>query len=183
MEYKTYLTDEFLLKEFEDLKARISNDLDGTGTTTSGKTKKSLRVEQVKDNYTTITTLYGRNHFATVETGRQAGNIPKNFVEIIREWADKKGLQPRQITPYKRKPSDKWQPKYTPEERARNQMAGAIAFKIKKKGSLLNRTGGRFDIFTNNINITLDRIGIGVHELLISELKEVLQNYFLTDIT
>ena len=53
--------------------------------------------------------------------------------------------------PYKRKPSAKWQPKYTPEERGLQAMASAIARTIEKSGTSLYRSGGRKDIFTNVI--------------------------------
>ena len=76
---------------------------------------------------------------------------------IIKEWAIAKkiGLNP---IAYTRQPSDKWQPKYTPEERALNAFAGAVAHKIATEGSKLYRDGGRADIYSEEIQKTMDKI-------------------------
>jgi hypothetical protein len=94
--------------------------------------------------------IWARRYFRGVEQGRAGGAVPRNFTSIIRQWILDKGLTPSAI-PYKRKPSAKWQPKYTPEERGLRQMASAIAHTIEKSGTSLYRRGGRQDIFTNVI--------------------------------
>ena len=124
----------------------MRQNLASTGTNASGRTSASLRVE-VDDVGGRI---YGRRYFRGVEQGRAGGAVPRNFTSIIRQWILDKGLTIQAIQ-YKRQPSAKWQPKYTPEERGLRQMASAIAHTIEKSGTSLYRKGGRTDIFTNVI--------------------------------
>lgn len=129
-------------KMVEEMRANLAS----TGTNASGRTSASLRVEVDA----TGGRIYGRRYFRGVEQGRAGGRVPRNFTSIIRQWILDKGLTPSAI-PYKRKPSAKWQSKYTPEERGLRQMASAIAYTIEKSGTSLYRSGGRKDIFTNVI--------------------------------
>ena len=124
----------------------MRQNLASTGTNASGRTSASLRVEVDA----TGGRIYGRKYFRGVEQGRAGGRVPRNFQSIIRQWILDKGLTYSAI-PYKRQPSAKWQPKYTPEERGLRQMASAIAHAIEKSGTSLYRSGGRKDIFTNVI--------------------------------
>lgn len=126
--------------------AEMRDNLANTKTNASGRTSASLRV--VITN--TGGEIWGRRYFRGVEQGRAGGNVPRNFTSIIEQWIIDKGLTYSAI-PYKRKPSAKWQPKYTPEERGLRQMASAIAHTIEKSGTSLYRRGGRKDIFTNVI--------------------------------
>ena len=77
------LADEFIKKEMQDCVNRIAARLDATGTTASGKTRDSLHLEAQEGVYT----IFGRDYFSTVETGRKAGKVPKNMTAIIKEWA------------------------------------------------------------------------------------------------
>lgn len=126
--------------------AEMRDNLASTGTNASGRTSASLRVVMTN----TGGQIWGRRYFRGVEQGRAGGRVPRNFRSIIRQWILDKGITPSAI-PYKRKPSAKWQPKYTPEERGLRQMASAIAHTIEKSGTSLYRKGGRTDIFTNVI--------------------------------
>lgn len=126
--------------------AEMRDNLAKTKTNASGRTSASLRVVMTN----TGGEIWGRRYFRGVEQGRAGGNVPRNFTSIIRQWIIDKGLT-YQAIPYKRKPSAKWQPKYTPEERGLRQMASAIAHTIEKSGTSLYRSGGRKDIFTNVI--------------------------------
>lgn len=126
--------------------AEMRENLAKTNTNASGRTSASLRVVMTD----TGGEIWGRRYFRGVEQGRAGGAVPRNFTSIIRQWIIDKGLTSQAI-PYKRKPSDKWQPKYTPEERGLRQMASAIAHTIEKSGTSLYRSGGRKDIFTNVI--------------------------------
>lgn len=155
---------DFVKTEFDRCAQAIAQRLDDTRTTASGRTKASLRVEAIEQTFT----LLGRHPFATVETGRQAGKVPINFLEILKQWAvDKQiSLEPIQYT---RIPSDRWQPKYTPEERALNQFAGAVAHKIRTEGSRLHRSGGRADIYSEEIERTIKNITEGMRALVKSQ--------------
>ena len=138
------LVTDFVKTEFDRCAMAIAQRLDDTRTTASGRTKASLRVEAVEQTFT----LLGRHPFATVETGRRAGKVPINVHEILKQWAVDKQISLEPIN-YVRIPSDKWQPKYTPEERALNQFAGAVAHRIRTQGSSLYRSGGRSDIYNS----------------------------------
>lgn len=141
---------ELLQKALEDIVADIRERLEVTGTNASGYTSKSLEVV-IRDDGGEIR---GRQAFHTVETGREPGKVPQNFTKIIRQWMRDKGITAPPI-PYKRQPSEKWQPKYSPEERGAMAMAGSIAYTIKTRGSYLFRHGGRKDIYTEVLDARL----------------------------
>lgn len=140
-------TQDIIKQVLDKMVGQIKANLESTGTNASGRTSDSLRVEVDA----TSGRIYGRRYFRGVEQGRAGGRVPRNFQSIIRQWILDKGLTPSAI-PYKRKPSAKWQPKYTPEERGLNAMAGAIAHTIQVSGTALYRRGGRRDIYTNVID-------------------------------
>lgn len=116
-EIKAILSD-----ELRALSLRIKANHLRAGQKASGRTLASLRVEVDGEHGT----LYGRQAFGTLETGRRAGRVPRRFEDIIRQWILDKGIAVTEI-PYKRKPSERWRPKYTPKERGLRAMAGASA--------------------------------------------------------
>jgi hypothetical protein len=146
--------------------SKIQDNLESTGTNASGRTSQSLRLES--SDYGFI--IYGRKAFATVETGRMAGGIPKGFNDIIKQWIKDKGISVTQI-PYKRKESQNWRPKYSVNERSLNIAAGAISFNIKKNGTALFRKGGRKDIFSNAFSEVLPEIKKDIQFEIIKQIK------------
>lgn len=142
-----------LTEELSRLAERIKENHRRAGQVASGRTLRSITYD-VKGN---VGTLWGREPFGTLETGRRAGKTPMFFSTIIRQWIIDKGIHVQPI-PYKRKPSEKWQPKYSPEERGLRSMAGAIAHKIRTQGTSLFRQGGRADIYSNEIPDTIERV-------------------------
>lgn len=147
--------------------SKIQDNLESTGTNTkSMRTSRSLRLES--SDYGFI--IYGRKAFATVETGRMAGGIPKGFNDIIKQWIIDKGISVTQI-PYKRKESQNWKPKYREDERSLIIAAGAISFTIKKSGTSLFRKGGRKDIFSNAFSETLPEIKKDIQFEIIKQIK------------
>lgn len=142
-----------LTEELHRLAERIKENHQRAGQVASGRTLQSITYE-VTDN---VGILYGRFPFGTLETGRKGGRVPNGFVSIIRQWILDKGISVQPI-PYKRKPSAKWQPKYTPQERGEMTIAGAIANRIRKSGTRLHREGGRNDIYSNEIPEAIERI-------------------------
>lgn len=142
-----------LTEELSRLAERIKENHRRAGQVASGRTLRSITYEVTEDRGT----LFGRFPFGTLEAGRKAGKTPMSFSAIIRQWIIDKGI-PVQPIPYKRKPSAKWQPKYTPEERGLMSMAGAIAHKIRTEGTSLYRQGGRNDIYSNEIPDAINRI-------------------------
>lgn len=138
----------------EGIVADIRRNLADTGTNASGRTSASLEIVMKSDGGA----ILGRHYFQGVEQGRPPGPVPMNFVEIIRQWMADKGITAPAIQ-YKRQPSERWQPKYTPEERGAMAMAGAIAHTIKERGTLLFREGGRTDIYTDVLDRRLAEMG------------------------
>lgn len=144
---------EILSEELEALRDRIVANHIAAQQVASGQTIQSMVIQVDK----TGGVLYGRRAFGTLETGRKAGAVPKSFVQIIQQWMNDKGIVATPI-PYRRIASDKWTPKYTPEERGQMSLAGAIAHKIQTEGTSLFRSGGRDDIYSNEIPITITSI-------------------------
>ena len=125
------------------LKSRIIENHLAANQQASGRTIRSLMIEETQDG----ARLTGRSYFGTLETGRKKGKVPQNFNEVIQQWILDKGISIKAI-PYKRKESEKWHPKYTPQLRGLMSMSGAIAHKIATEGTSLYRQGGQKDIFT-----------------------------------
>lgn len=124
---------QILLEELEDLRARIIANMERADQVVSGKTRDSLQVS-VQGNAGVLT---GRQAFATLETGsrpwsRKPKRTPKWFADLIGEWIDQRGLDLNQ-----------W----------------AVAHTIINKGSKLYRDGGRADIYSPELQKTVDRIG------------------------
>lgn len=122
-----------LLEELEDLKRRITENMDRADMIVTGKTRDSMHAS-VQGNAGVLT---GRQAFATLETGsrpwsRKPKRTPKWFADLIGEWIDQRGLDLNQ-----------W----------------AVAHTIIHKGSKLYRTGGRADIYSPELQKTVDRIG------------------------
>lgn len=129
-------------EELTALRDKIIAQHKAAGQMASGATVKSMRVE-VSD-YAGV--LLGRSAFGVLEEGRRSGKTPHNFVNIILKWMRSKGIQASPI-PYKREGKHK----YTPQQRGEMSLAGAIATKIRKEGTVLHRRGGRSDIYSNAI--------------------------------
>jgi hypothetical protein len=142
-----------VINELDALKQRIAANIVSTGQNASGRTIASLRIEE----YDNGAKLLGRFPFGTFETGRNPGKVPGSFAGIILQWMKDKGIKAEPM-PYLRTPSEKWQPKYTPEQRGDFSLAGAIAHKIKTEGTKLHRSGGRADVYSNEIPITIENI-------------------------
>lgn len=155
-------------EELNELKRLIAEQHQSAGQVASGKTLASLKVETSDKNGV----LYGRTYFGTLETGRKAGKGPSNFTSIIRQWMDDKGITAKPI-PYVRVPSERWKPKYTPQERGTQSLSGAIAWKIQKEGTKLFREGGRTDIYSNVIPGTIKNIQDRIMGLFVTEVESI----------
>ena len=137
---------QILLEELEDLRQRIIENMGRADQIVSGKTRDSLQVN-VRDLSGVLT---GRQAFATLETGsrpwsRKPKRTPKWFADLIGEWIDAKDLDLNQ-----------W----------------AVAHTIIHKGSKLYRDGGRADIYSPEIQKTMDRIGdriVNKYEVLVTD--------------
>ncbi|MBD5131935.1 MAG: hypothetical protein HDT28_05010 [Clostridiales bacterium] len=149
---------------------RIRENITATGTRASGRTQASIRVEVSADTGT----IYGRQAFSVLQTGRRGGRVPRGFVDMMKEWIREKGVRTTPI-PYVRRPSAKWQPKYTPEQRGVNAAAGAIAYKIRTQGTSLYRQGGREDIYTEPIREAVEGVKADVKAAYVAEIVKDLR--------
>lgn len=123
-----------LASAFEDLRSRISANIESTGRRASGATQESLRVEVVADAEGFSATLFGRPYFGALETGtkpwrNQYKHPPRFFREIVADWINSKGLD---LSPY------------------------LVARKIMREGSALYRAGGKADVYSEEIPRTID---------------------------
>lgn len=144
-------------EELERAKLIIIQHIWKNGQNASGRTVDSLHVVMNPEGGT----LYGRNFFGTMETGRRAGKIPYGFSGIILQWMRDKGIHGTPIA-YKTKRAHK----YTPQERGDLSMASAIANTIAAKGTKLHRDGGRADVYSNVIPETMERLGNRLMQLI-----------------
>ena len=132
---------------------RVSDQLDATHTTASGRAKRSLRIEYSTER----ATLYGCDYFDRLESGNPPRSMSTSFVRTIRQWMLDKGISASPVS-YVRRESERWRPKYIPQERGELMLAGAIAHKIAQEGTQLYRDGGRTDIYTDIINEEVGRL-------------------------
>lgn len=145
--------EKILLETLERIRRRIAENINTKGLRASGRTERSMEIEMGEARGR----LTGRPYFQSLELGRPGGKVPARFVDIIRQWILDKGLTVRMV-PYKRVPSERWQPKYSVEERSLRMMAGAIAESIRQRGTLLYRQGGRKDIYSEVIDDEVKRL-------------------------
>ena len=144
-----------ILQILTETKDRIIANIDTEGIRASGRTQESLRVEDRGEHFVLVQGSGGAP-FETLQYGRGGGRVPLGFQSIIRQWIIDKGISTTDI-PYKRNPSAKWQPKYTPQERGLLAAAGAIAEKIRKSGT--DRfTQPNENVYSQPINDAIERL-------------------------
>lgn len=129
---------DILRDELEKLRERIDANMTTAGQHATGKTRQSMQVN-VQGLAGVLT---GRYAFASLETGsrpwsRRPKYVPRFFADLIGEWIEAKSLN-----------LNKW----------------AVARTIIDQGSKLYRTGGRSDIYSPELQKTMDAIGDRVTE-------------------
>lgn len=147
-----------LYRALHEAKTRIQQNLATTGTNASGKTSRSLEVV-VDEN---SGTLFGRQAFGTVETGRRAGRVPYGFTEIIYQWMQDKGVHAKSIGRSSQRSADR-------------SMAYHIAKKIEREGSKLYREGGRVDIYSNVLPVTIEQVKRETTNVYIININSILR--------
>lgn len=152
----------------KSLANRISANHIKAGQKASGRTIRSLRIEPTP----TGGRLMGRSPFGTLETGRKGGSIPRGLQSVIIQWAKDKNIHIEPI-PYKRTPSNKWSPKYTPLERGYMAFGGAVAHNIAQRGTKLFQEGGREDIYSNEFARTIQEVRNELRSLFIVKIKTI----------
>lgn len=147
-----------LYRALNEAKVRIQQNLETTGTNASGRTSRSLEV--VVDD--TSGTLFGRQAFGTVETGRRAGRVPYGFTEIIYQWMQDKGVHAKVEGRRSQRSADM-------------SMAYHIAKKIAREGSKLYRDGGRVDIYSNVLPVTIEQVKRETTNVYIINIQNILR--------
>ena len=143
-----------LNEELDDLRKRIIRNHIAAGQKASGKTIKSIQVE-VGENYGQLT---GRKFFGTLETGRKHGKVPANFKDIILKWMQAKGIN-------------------VPKPKS---FAYLVARKIRIEGTVLYRSGGRSDIYSEEINKTIPKLLKRLGKDQVQEIKRLFDNVKVT---
>lgn len=156
-----------LQEELEKLRMNIISNHLKAGQKASGRTAASMHVEVSEDSGT----LWGRNAFGVLETGRKAGRVPKDFQGIIMQWMKDKGIQAAPIPYLTNRPH-----KYTPQQRGTLRMSYLIARKIRREGTKLFRSGGRQDIYSPEIEKTMERIETRMVSLIKSKIEHIKLN-------
>lgn len=134
--------------ELETLKAKIIANHLSAKQKASGRTMKSITIEQGSNDVT----LFGRKAFGTLETGRKSGKVPKGFYYIILQWAKDKKIK---------------------VDGSINTFAYFVAQKIAKEGTELYKSGGRKDIYSNVIPATIEAIKIKLTERFTKEIINI----------
>lgn len=146
-----------IISILNETKEKIISNIDSQGIKASGRTQKSLKVEDRGEHLVLIQEATDKAApFTTLQYGRPGGNVPRGFAAIIRQWIIDKGIQTQPI-PYVRTPSERWQPKYTPEIRGQMAAAGAIAEKIAKIGTDRHKTPNE-NVYSAAINEAIEKI-------------------------
>lgn len=144
-----------ILKILDECRAEIVTNMQAEGVTVTGRTSGSLAVEDRGEHLVLIQRPEGAP-IETTQFGREGGKVPFGFRQIIKQWIIDKKIQTKDI-PYIRKPSERWQPMYTPQERGLAAAAGAIAHKIAKVGT--DRFANpKQNIYTEPIDKAIDKI-------------------------
>lgn len=147
-----------LKSALNDARDGIRANLLSTGTNASGRTSESLEVVVEGD----VGILYGRQAFGTVETGRKGGKIPAGFRDIIYQWMQDKGVHAEVAGNRSQRSADM-------------SMAYHIAKKIAREGSKLYRDGGRSDIYSNVLPLTIERVRKEVTDIYIININSILR--------
>jgi hypothetical protein len=156
-----------LREELEALRVNIISNHFKAGQKASGRTAESLHVEVTDEEGI----LYGRKAFGVLETGRKGGRVPRNFQGIIIQWLKDKGIQATPIPYLTDRPH-----KYTPEQRGVLRMSYLIARKIRREGTRLYRSGGRNDIYSQEIEKTIGNVEDRMLRVIKAEIEHIKLN-------
>lgn len=138
-------------EELEALRKRIIANHEAAKQVASGRTKASLKIEMSEEGGI----LWGRQAFGVLEIGRGPGKVPKGFYKIIRQWVEDKGIQVK-------KP---------------DSFAYLVARKIAKEGTELYRSGKHEDIYSRDIEKTMDNIVKRVSAIYETEVEHINLNF------
>lgn len=123
-------------EELEQLKSDIILRHEQSGQVASGKTKSEFE-KRMPSDYNGQ--LLGAGYSGVLERGRKPGGVPKDFIDILKRWAQAKGLSFKNEEQF-----DLW--------------ANAVKWKIIREGTKLYQSGQTQDIFTTPIDQFYQRL-------------------------
>lgn len=82
-----------VLTLLERAKADIQAQMQAKRINASGRTSASLRVEDYGEGMRLVGGGQGAAPVPTLEIGREGGNVPQGFYQIIKQWSRDKGIQ------------------------------------------------------------------------------------------
>lgn len=118
------------------------------GQEASGKTYRSISVK-VDGSHGEV---WAPNYLYTLADGRGPGKVPYNFGDILLDWAKYKGIS-------------------FPSPVAARRWANAVAWKIRRQGSMLFRQRKHLDLFDTPLAELDDWIGKQVFSLYEAEIE------------
>lgn len=128
--------DEIISKNFDILISDVKTRHSQAGQKVTGKTINSLQKDIIESGHHV---LYGNQYIGVLEHGRRPGKVPYNFIQILREWANAKG-----ITFENEKQAQRW--------------LNYNLWSIKTFGTKMYRTKQTLDIFTTPIEQFKNRL-------------------------
>ena len=153
-----------ILGILETARDKIDGRIESEGIKASGKTQKSLKVEDRVSKLVLLEDGSGAP-IETTQYGRKPGKVPYGFSSILKEWIIVKNMAVEPI-PYKTARGGK----YTPQERGLMKAAGAIAHKIATKGTDRYSQPNE-NVYSEAINEAIDKIEKIITTKVISEIR------------
>lgn len=142
----------------------IVNNIESEGIKASGRTQRSLKVEDRGEKIVLFEDGSGAP-FQTLQFGREGGKIPAGFAAIILQWMKDKGITAEAI-PYKSAMGGK----YTPIERGMMRRAYFISRKIAREGTLRHKQPN-LNVYTQPIEQAIEKINKIITDSVISNIR------------
>ena len=139
---------QILTEELNILKAEIITLHEAAGQKASGKTEQGFEID-VND---TVGQLLGYSYVGVLGTGRRPGKVPTEFVDILKRWAQAKGIN-------------------FSNEKQFTIWANAVKWKIIREGTKLYRSGIHQDIFETPIENLKVRVTKRVSDYFDEQIK------------
>jgi len=150
---------DYIKKRLETGRDEIKTALSGQKINASGRSSEGFRV-RVSDTRAQL--YYSRDGdgapLLTLEQGRAAGAVPRNFTEIIEQWSRDKGLR------------------FT-DEKERRRFAGAVAYGKIKRFGYGRPSPARYGSRTYNWTLVVEQTGDSLKKSLPSYTKN-----YITDL-
>ena len=152
-----------VMRALHQCREKIREQMDAYSRNASRKAVKSLEVRPDPEG----ATLWGVKYFDTMQHGRPAGPVPRDFAKTIYLWSLDKGIELRPM-PYRNGKG-----KYSPEERARWNFARAVAHRIEVSGTLLHRRHGYNDIYDTAVQTAVAEVANTLLVKATSDIDEI----------